>query len=124
MARTSNPHSATNQFFINVADNSFLDYPGQDGWGYCVFGRVTEGMDTVEKIKGVSTGSRHGHQDVLVGGGQGLPDGAQVGVGQVRVAPPGKGRILQGLAGQAIPEMVIGLARYPAAGFLGGQSHR
>lgn len=66
MARTMDPHSATSQFFINVSDNDFLDYPGQDGWGYCVFGRVVEGMDTVEAIKGVKTGSRHGHQDVPV----------------------------------------------------------
>lgn len=64
MARTMDPHSATAQFFINVADNGFLDYPGQDGWGYCVFGRVLEGMETVNAIKGVDTGSRHGHQDV------------------------------------------------------------
>ncbi len=66
MARTMDPHSATSQFFINVSDNGFLDYPGQDGWGYCVFGRVTEGMETVNVIKGVSTGSRNGHQDVPV----------------------------------------------------------
>jgi len=66
MARTSQPHSATAQFFINVSNNGFLDYPGQDGWGYCVFGRVVEGMDVVNKIKGVRTGSRHGHQDVPV----------------------------------------------------------
>jgi peptidyl-prolyl cis-trans isomerase B (cyclophilin B) len=58
------PHSATAQFFINVSDNGFLDYPGQDGWGYCVFGRVVDGMDTVNTIKGVSTGSRQGYQDV------------------------------------------------------------
>jgi peptidyl-prolyl cis-trans isomerase B (cyclophilin B) len=64
MARTMDPHSASSQFFINVSDNGFLNYPGQDGWGYCVFGRVTEGMDVVDKIKGVATGSRHGHQDV------------------------------------------------------------
>jgi peptidyl-prolyl cis-trans isomerase B (cyclophilin B) len=64
MARTMDPHSATAQFFINVSDNGFLDYPGQDGWGYCVFGRVVEGMETVNTIKGVDTGSRHGHQDV------------------------------------------------------------
>jgi len=64
MARTMAPHSATSQFFINVADNGFLDYPGQDGWGYCVFGRVVEGMDAVNAIKAVGTGSRHGHQDV------------------------------------------------------------
>jgi len=66
MARTMEPHSASSQFFINVADNDFLDYPGQDGWGYCVFGRVTDGMDVVNKIKGVKTGSRRGHQDVPV----------------------------------------------------------
>jgi len=59
MARTSDPHSASAQFFINVNDNSFLNYPGQDGWGYCVFGTVTEGTDVVEKIKSVKT-SRSG----------------------------------------------------------------
>jgi peptidyl-prolyl cis-trans isomerase B (cyclophilin B) len=64
MARTNAPHSATSQFFINVSDNGFLDYPGQDGWGYCVFGKVIEGMETVEAIKGVKTGNRSGHQDV------------------------------------------------------------
>lgn len=66
MARTSDPHSASAQFFINVADNGFLDHPGQDGWGYCVFGRVCQGMDVVERIKGVKTGARMGHQDVPV----------------------------------------------------------
>ncbi|EGV17928.1 peptidylprolyl isomerase [Thiocapsa marina] len=66
MARTMDPHSATSQFFINVADNGFLDYPGQDGWGYCVFGQVVEGMDVVNVIRGVQTGTRHGHQDVPV----------------------------------------------------------
>ncbi len=66
MARTSAPHSATAQFFINVADNKFLDAPGQDGWGYCVFGRVVEGMDVVEQIKTVATANRFGHQDVPV----------------------------------------------------------
>ncbi len=55
MARTADPHSATAQFFINVADNAVLDYPGQDGWGYCVFGKVVEGMDVVDKIKSVQT---------------------------------------------------------------------
>ena len=64
MARTADPHSATAQFFINVSDNTFLDHPGQDGWGYCVFGKVTEGMDVVNKIKAVETTSRAGHQDV------------------------------------------------------------
>jgi cyclophilin family peptidyl-prolyl cis-trans isomerase len=57
MARTSDPHSASSQFFINHKDNGFLDYPGQDGWGYCVFGKVTEGMDVVDKIAAVPTGS-------------------------------------------------------------------
>ena len=66
MARTMDPHSASSQFFINVADNGFLDYPGQDGWGYCVFGKVIEGMDIVNKIKVVKTGHRQGHQDVPV----------------------------------------------------------
>ena len=55
MARTSDPHSASAQFFINVKDNSFLDYPGQDGWGYCVFGKVIEGQDVVDKIRKVKT---------------------------------------------------------------------
>jgi peptidyl-prolyl cis-trans isomerase B (cyclophilin B) len=66
MARTSNPHSATAQFFINVADNDFLNYTAQtpQGWGYCVFGRVVEGQDVVDRIKKVRTGSRAGHQDV------------------------------------------------------------
>jgi len=66
MARTMDPHSASAQFFINVADNKFLDYPGQDGWGYCVFGKVTSGMDVVEQMKTVATTSRMGHQDVPV----------------------------------------------------------
>ncbi|MBY0377906.1 MAG: peptidyl-prolyl cis-trans isomerase [Gammaproteobacteria bacterium] len=66
MARTSDPHSATAQFFINVVDNSFLDFkaPSKDGWGYCVFGEVVSGMDVVDKIQQVSTHSRSGHQDV------------------------------------------------------------
>ncbi|MBC3933508.1 MULTISPECIES: peptidylprolyl isomerase [Undibacterium] len=55
MARTSAPHSASAQFFINTSNNSFLDYPGQDGWGYCVFGKVTEGTEVVDKIKAVKT---------------------------------------------------------------------
>ena len=66
MARTMDPHSATAQFFINVADNKFLDHPGQDGWGYCVFGKVVNGMDVIEKLKGVETTTRMGHQDVPV----------------------------------------------------------
>jgi len=56
MARTSDPHSASAQFFINVQDNVFLDYPGQDGWGYAVFGEVSQGMEIVDKIKGLATG--------------------------------------------------------------------
>jgi peptidyl-prolyl cis-trans isomerase B (cyclophilin B) len=55
MARTSAPHSASAQFFINVKNNSFLDYPGQDGWGYCVFGKVVEGTDIVDAIEKVKT---------------------------------------------------------------------
>ena len=66
MARTSAPHSASAQFFINVKDNGFLDYPGQDGWGYCVFGKVTDGMDVIDKIKIVETTNRAGHSDVPV----------------------------------------------------------
>jgi peptidyl-prolyl cis-trans isomerase B (cyclophilin B) len=68
MARTSEPHSASAQFFINVADNSFLDHsaPTAQGWGYAVFGEVSEGLDVVEKIKGVSTTMKAGHQDVPV----------------------------------------------------------
>lgn len=64
MARTSDPHSATAQFFINVRNNDFLDYPGQDGWGYCVFGKVTDGTEVVDAIAKVFTGSRGFHQDV------------------------------------------------------------
>lgn len=56
MARTMEPHSATDQFYVNTVDNPFLDFPGQDGWGYCAFGRVVEGMDTVDRIKAVKTG--------------------------------------------------------------------
>jgi peptidyl-prolyl cis-trans isomerase B (cyclophilin B) len=55
MARTSAPHSASAQFFINIQNNNFLDYPGQDGWGYCVFGKVVDGKDVVDKIKSVKT---------------------------------------------------------------------
>jgi peptidyl-prolyl cis-trans isomerase B (cyclophilin B) len=68
MARTGDPHSATAQFFINVADNAFLNHtaPNAQGWGYCVFGRVADGMDVVEKIKGVRTGSKGMHKDVPV----------------------------------------------------------
>lgn len=68
MARTSDPHSATSQFFINVNDNHFLDYKSktQDGWGYCVFANVTSGMDTVNKIKNVKTTSKNYHQNVPI----------------------------------------------------------
>lgn len=66
MARTSDPHSASAQFFINVNDNTFLNYPGQDGWGYCVFGEVVAGMDVVDQIKGVATGNAGMHQNVPV----------------------------------------------------------
>lgn len=66
MARTNDPHSATAQFFINVKDNAFLNHTGKNasGWGYCVFGKVTGGMDVVNKIKGVKTGTKGFHQDV------------------------------------------------------------
>jgi peptidyl-prolyl cis-trans isomerase B (cyclophilin B) len=66
MARTPNPHSATSQFFINVADNSFLNFSSAtpQGFGYCVFGRVSEGMDVVDRMKKVKTGNRAGQQDV------------------------------------------------------------
>ncbi|WNW11035.1 peptidylprolyl isomerase [Pseudomonas sp. DTU_2021_1001937_2_SI_NGA_ILE_001] len=68
MARTMDPHSASAQFFINVADNSFLNHTGKttQGWGYAVFGEVIEGQDVVDKIKGVATTSKAGHQDVPV----------------------------------------------------------
>jgi peptidyl-prolyl cis-trans isomerase B (cyclophilin B) len=68
MARTSDPHSATAQFFINVANNDFLNHTGQNqqGWGYCVFGKVTGGTEVVDKIQKVTTGNRGGHQDVPV----------------------------------------------------------
>ena len=66
MARTQAPHSATAQFFINVADNAFLNHTSPDlqGWGYCVFGKVSEGMDVVDAIRKVKTGSSGFHQDV------------------------------------------------------------
>jgi len=66
MARTPNPHSASSQFFINVADNAFLDYreASASGYGYCVFGKVVEGRDAVDNIRKVRTGMRAGHQDV------------------------------------------------------------
>lgn len=66
MARTNDPHSASTQFFINVADNDFLNHKAKNpqGWGYCVFAHVTEGMDVVDKISKVATTSKAGHQDV------------------------------------------------------------
>ena len=66
MARTNDPHSATAQFFINITDNAFLDHTAKtnQGWGYAVFGKVTEGMDVVDKIKKVATGTTGHHQDV------------------------------------------------------------
>jgi peptidyl-prolyl cis-trans isomerase B (cyclophilin B) len=66
MARTSDPHSASSQFFINVGKNDFLNFSGETvrGWGYCVFGKVIDGKDVVDKIKGLKTGNKGGHQDV------------------------------------------------------------
>jgi peptidyl-prolyl cis-trans isomerase B (cyclophilin B) len=68
MARTNEPHSATAQFFINIKDNSFLNFRSEtsDGWGYCVFAEVSEGMDVVKKIRAVATGNSGHHQDVPV----------------------------------------------------------
>ena len=66
MARRADPHSATAQFFINHRDNPNLDYPAHDGWGYAVFGKVTEGMDVVDKIAKAKTGNRGMHQNVPV----------------------------------------------------------
>jgi len=66
MARTSDPHSASSQFFINTAENDFLNYKSRStqGWGYCVFGKVESGMDVVEKISAVKTAKKSGHSDV------------------------------------------------------------
>ncbi len=68
MARTPDPHSATAQFFINAKDNGFLDFtaPNPQGWGYCVFGKVVEGLDVVQEIEKVATGNSGPHQDVPV----------------------------------------------------------
>lgn len=68
MARTSDPHSASSQFFINVKDNDFLNHtaPSANGWGYCVFGKVVEGQSVVDKIKSMKTGKRGFHSDVPV----------------------------------------------------------
>jgi peptidyl-prolyl cis-trans isomerase B (cyclophilin B) len=66
MARTNDPHSATAQFFINLTDNSFLDFraPDSQSWGYCVFGKVTDGLDVIDTIRKVKTGTKGLHQDV------------------------------------------------------------
>jgi len=66
MARTQDPHSATAQFFINVSENDFLNHTGENmqGWGYAVFGKITDGEDVLDKIRGVQTGNQAGHQDV------------------------------------------------------------
>ncbi|MDX9736532.1 MAG: peptidylprolyl isomerase [Azonexus sp.] len=66
MARTNDPHSATAQFFINTVDNDFLDFkaPSGQGWGYCVFGKVVDGMDVVDAIRALPTGNKGFHQDV------------------------------------------------------------
>ena len=64
MARTNDPHSASAQFFVNLKDNSFLDYPGRDGWGYAVFGKVVQGFDVVQKIATVQTTNAGPHQNV------------------------------------------------------------
>ena len=66
MARTADPHSASSQFFINVADNAFLDHtsPSAQGWGYCVFGKVVGGQEVVDRIEAVATGTTGFHQDV------------------------------------------------------------
>ena len=66
MARTQDPHSASSQFFINVNDNNFLDYPGQDGAGYCVFGKVIKGQDVVDKIAKLKTRVKNGMGDVPI----------------------------------------------------------
>ena len=66
MARTQDPHSASAQFFINLADNRPLDYPSRDGWGYAVFGKVTQGFDIVQKVAKVKTGNAGSHQNVPV----------------------------------------------------------
>jgi peptidyl-prolyl cis-trans isomerase A (cyclophilin A) len=66
MARTSDPHSASAQFFVNLVNNSKLDYPSFDGWGYCVFGKVTQGFEVVQKIAKVPTRNSGMHQNVPV----------------------------------------------------------
>ena len=68
MARTSDPHSASGQFFINTVDNSFLDFTAENssGWGYAVFGQVTDGMNVVDKIEAVKTASKNGHENVPI----------------------------------------------------------
>jgi len=81
MARTQDPHSASAQFFINLADNAPLDYPSRDGWGYAVFGKVTRGFDVVQKIGKVNTGNAGFHQNVPV---------ADVVIESVRLLPDAK----------------------------------
>lgn len=68
MARTPDPHSASSQFFINTRDNLFLDHrePSDEGWGYCVFGEITDGMETVRRIEATPTGTKGGHADVPI----------------------------------------------------------
>lgn len=68
MARTNDPHSASSQFFINLKDNGFLNHtsPDSQGWGYCVFGKVVNGMDVINQIKALATETKNGHQDVPV----------------------------------------------------------
>lgn len=66
MARTNDPHSATAQFFININDNDFLNYAGENSWGYCVFGKVTDGTDVVDEIRKVKTATKGFHGDVPV----------------------------------------------------------
>jgi peptidyl-prolyl cis-trans isomerase A (cyclophilin A) len=66
MARTMDPNSATAQFYVNVVDNNMLNYPGQDGYGYTVFGKVVDGTDTIDKIKAVETTTKFPHQNVPV----------------------------------------------------------
>ena len=66
MARTADPHSASSQFFINTQNNTFLNYPAEDGWGYCMFGKVVAGIDIVDKINKVETTNKAGHSDVPI----------------------------------------------------------
>ncbi|MER6347966.1 peptidylprolyl isomerase [Streptomyces sp. NPDC001595] len=77
MARTSDPHSASAQFFINVSDNDFLNYPGQDGWGYTVFGKVVEGHGVVDQIAAVQTGAQDvPRQQIVINSAEVVPASA------------------------------------------------